>query len=280
MIDLSNIADPPSPWGRRTLIEGEITAVRIGPRDLWFAHRNGEVWIATRNPPHDVDPASFYSGTPDPSPPAGVHWMRWVAPSGESTIVLRPTFPDRLLVLDPDSPFHLLPRAEARVFVRVPLWVRVELVRRQESGTALVLEEFPTVLLSDTWWGDFMEGELAYWIPTTARREMHLNLFAPHLAVCSLVIANLADTELRVEKLAVRSTQLSIFARGNALWSDTAQVTYRGDEEDTIVEVTGRSPDEAKGGTLVTRPRSPLLKGFRARSFGRLLTLSGMGGSS
>jgi hypothetical protein len=206
--------------------------------------------------------------------------MRWVAPSGESTVVLRPTFPDRFLVLDPESPFHLLPRAEARVFVRVPLWIRVELVLRDDSGTGLVLEEFPSVLLSDTWWGDFMEGELAYWIPTTARREIHSKLFAPHLAVCSLAIANLADTELRVEKLAVRSSQLSIFSHASSLWSDTAHVTYRGDDEDTVVEVTGRPPDEAKGGTLVTRPRSPIQRGFRSKSFGRLLSISGMGGSS
>jgi hypothetical protein len=279
MIDLSTLSDPPSPWGRRTLIEGEITAVRIGPRDLWLTYRKGEVWIASRNPSPDVDPDSVYTGAPEPFPPEGVQWMRWVAPAGESSIVLRPSFPDRLLVLDPESPFHLLPRAEARVFVRVPLWIRVELILREESVTGLVLEEFPSALLSDTWWGDFEEGELAYWIPTTARREMRSDLFASHLGVCSLAISNLADTELRVEKLALRSTQLSIFSRDSALWSDTAQVTYRGDEEETVVEVTGRPPEEATGGVRVTLPRSPMQKGFRARNFGRLLTLSGMGGS-
>jgi hypothetical protein len=205
--------------------------------------------------------------------------MRWVAPSGESTIVLRPTFPDRLLVLDPESPFHLLPRAEAKVFVRVPLWVRVELLLRRESGTALLLDEFPSVLLSDTWWGDFMEGELAYWIPTTARREMRTDLFAPHLGVCTLTVENRGDTDLQVEKLALRANQLSIFARDSTLWSDTAQVTYTGEEEVTIVEVTGRLPQESRGGILVTRPRAPAQKGFRARSFGRLLSISGMGGS-
>jgi hypothetical protein len=155
----------------------------------------------------------------------------------------------------------------------------VELILREESVTGLVLEEFPSALLSDTWWGNFEEGELAYWIPTTARREMRSDLFASHLVVCSLAISNLADTELRVEKLALRSTQLSIFSRDSALWSDTAQVTYRGDEEETVVEVTGRPPEEAKGGVRVTLPRSPMQKGFRARNFGRLLTLSGMGGS-
>jgi hypothetical protein len=204
--------------------------------------------------------------------------MRWVSPSGEATIILRPTFPDRLLVLDPESPFHLLPRAEARVFVRVPLWIRVELLLRDDSSRGLILGEFPSAVLSDTWWGDFMEGEVAYWIPTTARREIRSDHIAPHLAVCSLSIANRGETDLRVEKLALRSTQLSIFSRDSTLWSDTAQVTYRGDEEDTIVEVTGRPPQEARGGILVTQPRVPAQRGFRARSFGRLLSMSGMGG--
>jgi len=279
MIELSSLADPTSPWGRRTLTEGEVSSVRIGPRDLWFTTRNGEILIASRGPSQDSDPAVFYSGDPTPAPPAGTSWVRWVAPARESTIILRPTFPDRLLVLDPESPFHLLPRAVARVFVRVPLWIRVELVLKGVAGTVLILDEFPSVFLSDTWWGDFMDGEIASWIPTTARREMHTGLFAPHLAVCSLEIENRAEKDLQVEKLALRCTQLSIFAQDGVFWADTAQVTYRGDEEDSLVEVTGVPPEEAKGGTLITRPRSPQQKGFRVKSFGRLLTLPGMGGS-
>ena len=278
MIDLSLLSDPRAPWGRHTLSEGEVRSVRLGPRDLWFTARDGEILIATVNPRPDAHPDRHDPSAPPPTPPSRAPWQRWVAPAGESTILLRPTFPDRVLVLNPEAPFHLLPRAEAKVFVRVPLWIRVELPLNEDPRSALILEEFPTAPLSDTWWGDFTEGESAYWIPTTARRAMRAELFSPHLAACTLVLTNRSREDLQVEKLALRAPQLSIFERENGFWSDTARVGYRGDEEETEVQVTGTAPDEAKGGVLITRPRTPAAKGVRAAGVGRFLPFSGIGG--
>ena len=65
---------------------------------------------AIRDP--DLDPTSIQS--------------RWASGDDEVEIEIRPVFPDRPLVLRPENPFHLLPEAQARVFVRVPLWIQVE----------------------------------------------------------------------------------------------------------------------------------------------------------
>ena len=186
------------------------------------------------------------------------------------------------MVLEPEWPFRLLPGAEARVFVRVPLWIRMDLVVRTpgdpEDVRRLKLQETPAVLMSDTWWGELHSGELAYWLPTTARRATAPRLFAPHAAVCPLVLRNQADEDLRVEKLALRTSHLSLFVGEGRIWSDESRVLYQGGEEGSQIEMTGQPPSEAEAAELVSGPRTPIQRGFRARTFDRLRALPGLGG--
>jgi hypothetical protein len=278
MLDVAALTDPPPPWGRMQLAGKGIQAVRLGPTDLWLRYQDGEIWMAQAPTAAGTDPAEAASGRPARRPPEDIAWSRWVPPAGEGEVLLRPVFPDRALVLEPERPFRLLPGAQARIYVRVPLWVRVELPLSGGSKRNMVLEEFPAAPLSDTWWGGFMDGELAYWLPTTARREMHADLFAPHLGVCPLLMTNRSDSFLSVEKLAFRVAHLSIFTHAGHLWSDESNVVYQALSEGSQIEMTGRPPAEASDGALVTFPRTPVQRTFRARTFHRLLALPGLGG--
>lgn len=193
---------------------------------------------------------------------------------------LRPALPDRTVVLKPEQAFRLLPRAEARVYIRVPLWLRIELPL-SEDGNSLLLESIPSLAMSDTWWGGFMEGELTYWLPTTARREIPAELHIPHVAVCPLQMTNESDMDLEVEKLAFRVAHLSLFvdAEGH-LWGDETRVSYRGEVEGSQIDMSGGPPPDAGHALLVATPRAPLQKGFRARTFQRLMALPGVGGGT
>jgi len=268
-----------SPWGRRTLDPEETTTLRLGTRSLWIRAEDGEIWIAHREAADvEADGAETpVRASPDPDPPEGVEWSRWATPKREREVILQPALPDRTVVLKPERSFKLMNRSQARVFVRVPLWIRVELVPTA-GGDPELLAEIPSLVMSDTWWGDFMEGELAYWLPTTARREMRLDLHLPHLAVCPLELVNRSGTDLAVEKLAFRVPHLSLFVHQAHFWADQARVTYQDDVAGSQIELAGRTPEEAEGGALVGEPRTPALKGFRARTFDRFRHLPGVGG--
>lgn len=275
----SGLADLAAPWGRHTLPDEGTLPLRIGPRELWFAASEGEVWIghAEAPPPGTDEPEHPLS--PEPPSDSGMQWSRWATPHGEREIELRPAFPDRPLVLTPERSFRLLPRAEARVYVRVPLWIRIEL-RQGDGEPGLFLEETPALAMSDTWWGDFMEGELTYWLPTTARRQMRPDLHLAHLGVCPLQMVNRSDDDLEVQKLAFRVPHLSLFAEETGrFWGDETRVTYRGESEGSDIDISGRPPAEAEGARRAALPRSPLPRGFRARTFQRLRVLPGMGGA-
>jgi len=262
------------------------------------------------------DPGTWGYGSPPPEPPQGAEWSRWATPGGEREIVLRPALPDRVVVLEPEWAFRLLSGSEARVFVRVPLWIRIDLrvgpgaepadtqpaytqpadeqptgepPRGGQSpgpgpisgtGRTLKLQETPALVMSDTWWGEYYQGELAYWLPTTARRVMAPRLFSPHMAVCPLLMQNQSADELRVEKLALRVAHLSLFVHEEHLWSDESRVLYQGDEEGSQVDMAGRPPAEAETGLLVSGPRTPIQRGLRARTFDRLRAFPGFGGAT
>lgn len=259
------------PWGEHPLTAGERLHVEIGPLSLWFKSRTGEgeIWMA-----HAAgDWMRRGKAVEHEPPPEEEGWTRWPVPEQTDRIRLSPLFPPRTVIVKPELSFRLPPRASARVYVRVPLWARAEAL----GDGPVSLSEVPTVLLSDTWWGQFHEGELCYWLPTSARRSVPRESLSPHQAICPLELGNRSDEELEVEKVALRVEHLSLFRAGEGFWSDLTRVEHRGEAEGSEIDVTGRAPEEAGAATRVAGPRTATSKGFRARTFGRLWSLSGLG---
>lgn len=261
------------PWGLHALEPGETTAVEIGPLTLWLRSEEDELWMAHRS--GDWTRRGRERPASPPSLPEDRDWARWPVSGEADELSLAPVLPPRPLVVEPEHSFRLLPRARARVFVRVPLWARTAL-----PGTdGRHLAEVPSAVLSDTWWGTPTEGELCYWLGTTARRQVPPEAFAPNLAVCPLRLTNRSDHELPVERIVLRGDHLSIFADGQEFWSDEARVGYRGAAEGSEVEVSGRPPEEAQDAVWVAAPReSPPSRRFRARTFWRFRDLPGLTG--
>lgn len=287
----------PGPWGVHPLAEDEERTVDVGPLRLHLRRTNDEIWLAheavgrdgeasiaaealTGNGARGRGRSSGSSGGiggeggSEEGEGDGIEWSRWAVPSTGDAIRLTPAFPDRPVVVEPDGPFHLTRRARVRVYVRVPLHVQIGVGAATEPAFARI----PTVTLSDTWFGDFQEGELCYFLPTTARREIGREHFAPHLAACPLELSNRADEELKVEKLALRVAHLSLFSREDELWSDQAQVGYRGADLGSDLRMSGKAPAEAPDARLVVSPEVPAATGFRARTFARrIVQIPGFG---
>lgn len=263
------------PWGARSLPGGDETlTAEIGPATFWARSRAGEIWLAHAS----ADWARPEAGPPRELPPEDEGWTRWPVPAGSEGIHLSPAFPPRPVVAKPELSFHLLPRSEARIYIRVPLWCRVEVATEAKAEDRQLLTERPTVTLSDTWWGELTDGELSYWLPTSARREVTPEIFSPHLAVCPLNLANRSEAELDVERIALRVAHLSLYRDERGFWADETTVRYRGEAEGSEIDVGRRAPDAARKATRVAEPRTPLTQSLRARTFTRLWTLSGLGG--
>lgn len=262
------MTDPQALWGEREApAPGDTLRLDAGPLTVWIRGQEREMWIASVREDGAKEPTR--------SLPDEVSWSRWALPEGCRTLRITPTFPDRPLVVKPEHAFTLVRRASARIYMRVPVWVRIEVV--EDGGRRNLLTELPTLVLSETWWGDFQGGELAYWLVTKGRTKVTEDLFVPHLVISAIQLDNLSDDDLTVEKHVLRTEHLSIYEKGGRLWAEEVRIEYRGEDEGTEIHMDDRPPPEADGAREIS-PARHQGKSFKARTFERLRALSGWGG--
>jgi len=247
------------PFGPLELAPGNSSMVTLGELSLEFVRRPEEIhlrsWMA--------------DGGPDDE-----SWVRWAVGQDED-VRLEPATPDRLVVVSPEHSFHLPPKARARIYLRLPVFLKM--VVRSSSGAVSVIADLPSLVLSDTWWGDPTEGELAYWITTKARRELSADLFVPYFAMSALALENGSAEPLPVERFAVRVPHLGLFDADGRLWTGETRVRYESVSEGSRIRFTGRPPAEAGAAVQVAPARDPQSRGFHARTFQRLKSFSHLG---
>lgn len=249
----------PPPFGALQLDAGDRTEVTVGELSLEIVRNPEEIqfrsWMIEEEPDDE-------------------EWIRW-AVGPEEGVRLAPATPDRLVVVSPEHSFHLAPRGHARIYLRLPLFV--QLIIESPKGETSVIADLPTQTLSDTWWGSFTEGELGYWITTKARRKLTDDLFVPHLAMSALSLRNASPEALAVESFAVRVPHLGLFVKDGALWTGETLVRYESAAVGSEIRFTGKPPEEAGAAEALTPPRDPQTRGFHARTFRKLKSLSNLG---
>lgn len=243
-------------WGTHDVPEDRARSLRFGPLQLHFIRQAGELRLAA----HRDDE------------PGDLRWSRWApGPDWDGRLALSPGFPDRPVVVKPEDEFWLMKGARARIFVRVPMVVRVAAL----GPAPRVFTEIPTQVLSDTWWGNPEEGDYCYFLDTNARRALADEHFLEHLCACPLELVNRSPDDLLVTRIALRTAYLSIYQDGTHLWSDVTTVLYRGEEEGSDLEVSGSPPQQAGAPVLLTAPERTLGRAFSARTFARIRSTLG-----
>ena len=249
----------PLPWGEASIEVGHTHELELGTLQLKVRRTETEIWLRAHRSP---------AGDPEQAP-----WQRWaVAATGQ--IEIRPALPNRLIVVSPEHEYHLPPQGVSRIFVRVPLFVQVAIL---EGDSEVVAADLPSIVLSDTWWGTFTEGEIAYWLETKARVDLSDDLFLPHLGMCTLTLTNDSPSALPVERFAVRAAHLSLFTDGARNWTDSVSVRYDDSPEGSEITFAGKAPAHAREAEVIARPRVRLEMSFHAKTFDRLRSLSNPG---
>jgi len=165
---------------------------------------------------------------------------------------LRPLLADRALVSRPMSPLYVPAGETATIFVRSPLWLRVEV------GDNLVpLLELPILRPSDTWFGPTtMEGELCYASQTYARLSLENLPIGPHHAITQITIQNQADSQLLVEHLKLPVPYLALFeAADGLLWTQGVTMTRSRDTGMANFQIESDPPEWVRAEKRLSEPR-------------------------
>jgi hypothetical protein len=252
-------------WGEVDLPAAEPLLWRFGTLHLWCKKENDELWFANKY----VENQGLTENELPP-PPDDAKWVRYSLSEDYKKMIFRPMLPNRPLVIKVEAPFLLKKGARARIFMRVPLWIKIEI----QNKTRMDLLELPTVVLSNTWFGTPTDGELCYWISSGARRIIEPDPDRPYMAICAMEVINRADEDLLVDKLCFRVEYLSLFSDGSQLWSNLTKIYFRGASEVSEIDGTGKAPTEAGSAKKISEPREDLKKSFTHRTFSVLKELT------
>lgn len=242
---------------------------QIGPLKIWIEHRNDEWLVASKNVAGEY--GIVHSEVLD-SVPEDITWKRYVLPGNSKKVELSPAFSERSVIVRPESALKLVSGAQALFYVLIPLWVRIS-VGTQNKHT---LTELPCQILSNTWFGEPHEGELCYYLKTTARRTLDNSVSRPHQAVCPVYIRNVSANDLDFSRLCIRTNFLSLYKGTSWLWTNKVHVQFRGINQTSKIRYDNEIPDFEPDTLPISKPRLKPVKEFSIKSFDTFKMFTGV----
>jgi len=257
-------------WQSTTVAPCAVYQACIGPLVLWFRYVDGEVQVVqTYEPETSESELHGFKACPD-GLPAGLNWSRWITDRDAHHVRLSACLPNRAVVVRTESPVKILPGKEALFYVSLPIWIKLLVGKAQ--GTELC--DMPSVVRSNTWFGDSMEGELCYSLVTRARRTIEEADQPAHKAYCPVKIKNGSDERLDIERFCVRVEHLSLYESKGMLWSNEVAISFQGEGRMGQVNYSRNKPKLDAEVKLLTPPRTPLKETLLRRSVGSFVGLN------
>jgi len=254
-------------WGEFDLTPNQRTSWRIGAFRLWVDRHERE-WRAAYLAGRDrLDPTvEVRHRDATDAPDDGATGVRFIAPG---PLIVEPTLADRSVVTRPGTSFEVAAHAEATIFLSTPVWIRL---RAGEAGPSLL--HTTTFELSDTWFGpSTMEGELCYASRTQARLDLAELPMRPNRAVTKVVLRNLADDTMHVERFSLPTPNIALYADEDAnLWTSSVTLERESDGEMVQVNYDDSAPAEVDSATLVAAAVQPAEKNMLRRAVKALLS--------
>ena len=242
-------------WGaKKSLDPDKQYGARIGPLMLWFKYSFDEIQIATDYIEPDIDAIEGITfSIVNESENESLNWKRWIVGNNNNSISILPIMPDRPVVVRPDVPVKIPEGNEVLFFVSIPTWAKIVVNNPKES----TLCQEPSVMLSNTWFGDPMSGELCYSLRTTARRQIIKTNPKPHSAVCPVCIRNTGKSQLDVDRLCIHVDYLNIYRGAKRLWTNEVSINFRGEDIASKIEYIQKDPNYEKIDEMICKAEKP-----------------------
>lgn len=181
----------------------------------------------------------------------------------QGEIELKPVLANLPLASKLERPLYIPGGEDILLYVSSPVWVRV-----QTGKARIILDEVPTFVLSDTWFGpNTREGELCYAGHTHCSPHLKDVPSGPDRIISPMLIKNHAKQPLKLESIIVPLPDLSVYSDAdNFLWTEQIYV-YKEEDEGPEVEVAKGPPKALEELTLLTDPRRDIRNASSIKRF-------------
>lgn len=261
-----NVTSPPvdgkmvNIWQRFQITDEKCHKCQIGPLKIWMRRQNDEWMVASIN---DAEQIEMINVSVEEHIPEELDWYRYVLSGNSQTVELIPVAPDRSVVVRPESILKIESGARVLFFVLIPVWIRIAIGTQRKHP----LNELPSKVLSNTWFGEPHEGELCYYLKTWAKRSLEGLTPRPHQMVCPVEINNGSSTDLLFKRLCIRTGFLSIYKGASWLWTNKVFVQFRGVNQTSKIKYDNAIPEFEADCRLIGHPRQKPVREFSIKSF-------------
>lgn len=249
-------------WEPITIEKNRPYFWQIGTFKLWIKKIDDELLLSYEQSSEGEESQTLITAEPQEDT-ENLAWNRFVIKDESNVLQLVPALPERAVVVNSESPVKILPGNGALFFISIPIWVQVYAGEKKKT----LISEIPTIVLSNTWFGDPMNGELCFSLSTRARRSIVDTHVPPSRAVCPVWIKNGSQTQLDLQKLCVHVEHLKTYKGKKQLWTNEVYVTFTGEDQLSQVTFSRKTPTIEEGCTLICKERIPVDQSLIQRSF-------------
>lgn len=256
-------------WGDFMSDDGQSLRWRIGPLTLIATCLIGEWQISWQYGEDDEAISDWEFSANGSATEILEKTSRYIVGENATTLTIRPLLADRPVISRPKTTFNLIAGEEITVYVSTPLWMELA-----AGDPGKKLGEFAIQRASDTWFGpNTREGELCYASTTNCRSRLEELPIRPHRAITPVVIRNLHETNLFLERLNVPTPMLPLYSTANGqLWTSCITLTRQQEGEMASMNIADGPPAEARDAILLTGPRQTMSSSSLVRAFNALFS--------
>jgi len=253
-------------WGVFNLEIGQCKEWCIGPL-RFIVRRLKNEWQIAHERMDDLDGKDITWNTSDTEqlPDTLMDNSRYVFHDTTSQLTITPKLADRPIISRPLTPFNLTAGEEITLYVSSTLWLELS----TGSAAKKTLKEIAIQRLSDTWFGpSTLEGELCYASTSHCRLNLEELPKRPHRAITPVLIRNMAETTLSLERLNLPAPLLALYVSSDGqLWTPQITLTREKDGDMAELKIDTKAPEDDQTMLQLNEPREKADSSVLFRAF-------------
>jgi len=169
-----------------------------------------------------------------------------------NTLIIQPALPEKPIVFK-GSRLNVSPKQKLTFFLKVPLKVQVYFSKAQPEN---LIKEIAVKRLSDTWFGDTDNGEVAFALGNEYFLNMEEVNPSEFEAICPVTIFNNSSAPFEVERLIIRVDNMGLYQNGGKTVTSVVEIEFKGKDVISSAEYHYSKLYDGERQEPITKPRN------------------------